>query len=212
MEEEMMGQQAQPPVDAQNNNVDSRYGFQKYTIRRKVFTFLGAKFHIYGPDGQLVFFSKQKAFKLKEDIRLYSDESMQTEVLSIQARQIMDFSVAYDIFDPIQGVKVGALKRKGWSSMIQDSWIIMDGNDQEIGKISEDSTLLALLRRFVVNLIPQSFIGEARGQQVFRFSQRFNPFVLKIDLDFSTDTTNLLDRRIGIAAATLLCAIESRQN
>lgn len=192
--------------------MDSRYGFQKYTIRKKVFTLFSAKFHVYGPSGELVFFSKQKAFKIREDIRIYSDESMQTEVLTIKARQIIDFSAAYDIFDTAEGVKIGALKRKGWNSIIQDKWIIMDTNDQEIGSISEDNVTLALVRRYLSNLVPQSFDGEVRGAPVFVFKQRFNPFIAKIDLDFTSDTSNILDRRVGIAAAVLLAAVEGRQS
>jgi hypothetical protein len=46
---------------------------------------------------------------------------------------------------------------------------------------------------------------------VLCFRQRFNPFIAKIDLDFSMDTQGRLDRRLGIAAAVLLCAIEGRQ-
>ena len=80
----------------------------QYTIRRKVFTLLGAKFHVYNSSGELIGFSKQKAFKLKEDIRFYSDESMATEVLSINARSIVDFSAAYDVNDSKTGQKIGA--------------------------------------------------------------------------------------------------------
>jgi hypothetical protein len=39
----------------------------QFTIRRKVLTLLGAKFHIYNAQGDLIGFSRQKAFKLKED-------------------------------------------------------------------------------------------------------------------------------------------------
>ena len=41
-----------------------------YMIRRKVFRIFGGAFHIYDPAGQVVGYSKQKAFKLREDIRL----------------------------------------------------------------------------------------------------------------------------------------------
>ena len=44
-------------------------------------------------------FSEQKMFRLREDIRVYSDESKSQEVLSIKARQILDFSAAYDVVD-----------------------------------------------------------------------------------------------------------------
>ena len=34
---------------------------------------------------------------------------------------------------------------------------------------------------------------------------------MKIELDFSMDEKGLLDRRLGIAAAVLMCAIEQKQ-
>ena len=49
-------------------------GFDFY-IRRKVLKIFGGSFHVYDARDNLVFFSSQKAFKLKEDIRVFSDES-----------------------------------------------------------------------------------------------------------------------------------------
>jgi hypothetical protein len=71
--------------------------------------------------------------------------------------------------------------------------------------------LLALIRRQVTNLVPQRFHGTVHGMPAFRFHQHFNPIVLKMDLDFSEDTEGKLDRRLGIAAAVLLCSIEGRE-
>ena len=68
------------------------------------------------------------------------------------------------------------------------------------------------IRRFLTNLIPQKYHGEMNGQQVCVFKQDINPFVLKLHLDFSMDQNRMLDRRLGIAAAVLLCVIEGRQN
>lgn len=183
-----------------------------YMVRRKVLKLFGAAFHIYDPKGDVAFYSKMKAFKLKEDIRLYTGEDMQTEVLSIAARAIIDFSAAYDVVDPQTGEKVGALRRKGMKSILKDEWIIMDASDQQIGLIKEDSALLATVRRFLTNLVPQTYFGEIGANRVCMFKQHFNPFVLKVDLDFSMDSGRLLDRRLGIAAAVLLCAIEGRQD
>jgi len=183
-----------------------------YLVRRKAFKLFGAAFHIYDPSGRVVFYSKQKAFKLKEDIRVYTGEDMRTEVLTILARQIIDFSAAYDIFDPGNNSKVGALRRKGMKSFFKDEWIIMDAEDREIGLIKEDSVALALIRRFLTNLIPQKFHGVVNGNQVCLFKQNFNPFIMKINLDFSMDVGRLLDRRLGIAGAILLCALEGKQH
>lgn len=188
------------------------YSYKQYLVRRKFFTLFGAKFHIFDPDGQLIFYSLMKAFKLREDIRLYKDESMSQELLYIQARQIIDFSSAYDVIDSQTKQKVGALKRKGWKSIFKDEWIIMDPQDVEIGLIKEDSGLLSFLRRSVTNLIPQKFFVQISGNIIGTYKQNFNPFVLKLTADFSKDEKNLFDHRLGIAAAILLCAIEGRQN
>jgi len=183
-----------------------------YTLQKKVFKILGASFKIFDENENLCFFVNQKAFKLREDIRIYHDEAKTQEVLLIKARNIVDFSAVYDIFDSQTNEHIGALKRKGFKSMIKDEWIIMDSIDQEMGLIKEDSMALALLRRFITALIPQTFVGFLGETRVFAFKQRFNPFILKIDLDFSDDSMHLLDRRIGICAAVLLGAIEGRQD
>ncbi len=186
-----------------------RFAHSRYLVRKKVLKLVGGAFHIYDPMGELAFYSRMKAFKLKEDIRIYTGEEMETELLTIKARQILDFSAAYDVVDSTTGEKVGSLKRKGFKSLMRDEWIFMDADDREIGTIREDS--LFLIRRMLSKLIPQKYYGEIGDAPVCTFKQNFNPFVLKITLDFSEDTEGLLDRRLGIAAAVLLCAIEGRQ-
>lgn len=188
-----------------------RFEHSTYLVRRKILKLFGAAFHIYDPDGNVAFYSKLKAFKMKEDIRVYTGEDMQEEVLVIQARKILDISAAYDVVDPTTNEKVGVLKRKGIKSIMKDEWIFMDANDQEIGLIKEDSTFFALFRRFISSIIPQTYHGYIGNNLVCTFKQNFNPFVMKINLDFSPDTNNLLDRRLGIAAAVLLTAIEGKQ-
>jgi uncharacterized protein YxjI len=186
-----------------------------YLIRRKVFKLLGGAFHIYDPANQLVGFSKMKAFKLKEDIRLYTDESLSREIIRIQARSIIDFGAAYDVVDAQTNMKLGAFKRKGFASMIRDSWILMDEQDREIGSIKEDSTALALLRRFVdfvTWFLPQTYQAECVGQNVCLFKQNVNPFVQKITVNFEPAIDQILDRRMMIAAGLLLLAVEGRQD
>lgn len=183
-----------------------------YLARRKVFSFLGQKFHLYAPDGSVAAFVKQQAFRLKEDIRVFSDESMTQQLLAIRARQILDFSAAYDVFDTRTNEKVGALRRKGFKSLLKDEWTVMDANDAEIGILTEDSAGMAALRRLLSNLIPQNFDLLVGGQRVADFRQRFNPFIFKMDVDFTDDPNgDRLDRRLGIASVILLLAVEGRQ-
>src|SRR3972149_10699607 len=127
-----------------------------YLLKRQAIALTG-KFRFYDPMGNLVMFSEQKMFKLREDIRVYSDENKTQEVLMIKARQIMDYSAAYDVVDSATGQKVGALRRKGLASILRDEWEILDVGDNVVGKLFEDSMGLALLRRFLSGLIPQNY-------------------------------------------------------
>jgi uncharacterized protein YxjI len=192
--------------------LNNQFNQQNYLVRKKILTLAGAKFHIYDSYGQVILFSKMKAFKLREDIRLYSEENMQEELVTIHARNIIDISATYDVMDAKTGERLGVLKRKGLKSIFKDEWLILDINDNQIGIIKEDSIGLALLRRFLTNLVPQKYDVEVNGFKVAVFKQKFNPFVFKLNLDFSQDTGNILDKRLGIAAGVLLCAIEGRQN
>ncbi|MDQ3012102.1 MAG: hypothetical protein M3X11_15515 [Acidobacteriota bacterium] len=192
--------------------ISDRFLHSTYLIRKRVLSVVGGKFEIFDPAGNVVLFSKMKAFKLKEDIRLYTGEEMRTELLSIQARSVLDFSASYDVVDSQTGEKVGALRRKGWKSMFRDEWLILDAWDNEVGRIQEESAFLAIIRRFLTNLVPQNLDVEMGGELVAEFKQNFNPFVTKMTLDFSLDPQRRLDRRLGIAAGVLLCAIEGKQD
>lgn len=182
----------------------------EYTIRRKILTLFGAKFHIYNSSGQVIGFSQQKAFKLREDIRIFTDETMHDERVAIHARQIIDFSAAYDVLDSKAGAKVGALKRKGWSSILRDSWIVMDENDVEIGTIEEDSLLMAMLRRVLGGIIPQDFhLRDSSQTELARFQTHFNPFVHRMTVTIQEHCE--LNPLLVLAAGVLLVAVEGRQ-
>ncbi len=191
--------------------MNSIFQYSNYVLHRQAIALTG-KFRFYDPMGNLVMFSEQRMFKLREDIRVYADESKTREVLSIKARQIIDFSAAYDVVDTEFNQKVGALRRKGWNSLLRDEWEVLDANDNLIGSLFEDSMGLALLRRFLLGAwLPQNYditLGETR---VADLRQNFNLFRYELNLDFSMDPTQRLDRRLGIAAGILLAVVEGKQ-
>jgi uncharacterized protein YxjI len=188
------------------------FQFPTYLLKRQAIALAG-KFRFYDPAGGLVMYSEQKMFRLREDIRVYDGEDKAREVLSIKARQIMDFSASYDVVDTEMNQKVGVLRRKGLRSILRDEWEVLDANDQVIGQLFEDSIPLALLRRLVLgSWLPQNYdmtVGETR---VADLKQNFNLFRYELNLDFSMDTTHRLDRRVGIAAGILLAAVEGKQD
>lgn len=187
------------------------FKYNRYLLHRQVLALTG-RFRIYNPNGELVLFSQQKMFKLKEDIRVYTDNNMSEELMYIKARQIIDFSAAYDVIDSQSGEKIGAWRRKGLRSMIRDEWEMLDPGDTLTGILFEDNLTQALLRRFLLgSLLPQNY-DIVMEQRVADLRQRFNPFRYELNLDFSMDLTPRLDRRMGIAAAILLATIEGRQD
>ncbi|TGL86502.1 hypothetical protein EHQ68_14395 [Leptospira congkakensis] len=189
-----------------------QYTFNKYFAKKSFLKIFGGEIRIFDESkNKLLFFVKQKAFKLKEDITVYADETKTKELLKIKARSVIDFSATYDVVDVSSNEAIGSLRRKGFKSILKDSWEILDTKDQVVGSIDEDSMFKAILRRFLTNLIPQSFFITLNKNQVGVLKQTFNPFVPQFNIDFSADNTNALDRRMGIAIVILLQIIEGRQ-
>ncbi len=188
----------------------TKFTYKKYLLKRQIFALTG-KVRVYSPSGMLMLYSEQKMFKLREDIRIFDDETKTREVLWIQARQIIDFAAAYDVTDQTTGQKVGALRRKGWRSMLRDAWEVLDPVDQVIGTIQEDSPMKALLRRaFLGSLLPQIYEVLIGDLVVATFQQRFHLFRYEMEIAFPSHE-QALDPRLGLAAAVLLAIVEGKQ-
>ncbi len=186
-----------------------RFSETEYVIRKKIFSFPGSKFHIYDPQEKLVAFSYMKAFKLKEDIRIFTGEDRQQELFRIKARNIIDISATYDVINSATEETLGAWRRRGIKSVLRDEWRLIDSSEADSGVLKEDSMTLALVRRLLCNLIPQHYDLTINGEKAAEFTQNFNPFVMKIKLKvFRPD---LVDARTLLAGALLLCAIEGKQ-
>ncbi len=182
----------------------------EYMIRKKVFTLFSPKFHIYNAQGDLIGFCKQKAFKLKEDIRIFSDETMTEERLRIAARSIIDFSAAYDVTESKTQRPLGALRRKGLKSILRDEWTVLDENENEIGTIKEDRMLMATMRRLFSNLVPQKYhLSGEGGRELAFFRSHFNPFIRRMTVTVYPDSP--INPLLILAAGILLVAIEGRQ-
>lgn len=181
----------------------------RYLVRKKIFNWLGEEFEVFDGNNKVVLFGKQKAFKLKEELHIFTDSSKKEEVMSIQARRIIDFSAVYDVVDTKTGKKLGAIQRKGFQSILKDEWHILNDKDEKVGAILEDNMTMALLRRFLINLIPQNFSIMIGEKEVCEFKQHFNPFIYKLDVIFKDDS---VDKRLILAGAILLSLIEGRQD
>ena len=196
-------------------------------FRRKFFKIFGAEIEIRDAEQHnLVGFIKMKAWKLREDIRIYTDKSRSTELLAITARQIIDFGATYDVTDSTSGEPIMSIRRKGLrSTFVRDHWDLNTPQGNPAGVLQETSSGLALARRYlgiipfvgelidlVFAFIPQTYqLRDTAGNNLVMITHRKNPLVVKMLVEFH-GTSQQLDARAGVAVAALLSVIDAAKN
>ena len=182
----------------------------QYMIREKFWKIFGNKFWFEDVNEKRYGFCEQKRFKLKEDIRIYVDESKSQEWLKIKQKQIVDAWGGYDIMDSQTGEHIGTVRRKFWASVLRTRWHLLDAAGNEVGMLIEDSMGYALVRRiFLGRLLPKKFHIEIGGGGEFvTMRQMFNPFIKKLVVNIPP--SHPLDRRFIAGLAIVIAAIDGR--
>ncbi|MGI8427073.1 MAG: hypothetical protein ACR2FO_07475 [Actinomycetota bacterium] len=165
-------------------------------------------------------FVKQKAFKFKEDIRFYADASRSVELMRIKARQRFDPRASYDVTDA-EGQKIGAIQKVFGSSLLRSTYRLTGADDQELAIVKEASLAVALVRRavgFVPYLenvanwlpIPYHFVFERDGAEIGSHRRQLFKFNDTYTIDLSADTERTVDRRLALAIAVGMDALQAR--
>ncbi|HEY0006011.1 MAG TPA: hypothetical protein VGB17_14615 [Pyrinomonadaceae bacterium] len=87
---------------------------------------LARQLSVVDAGGNLVFYVKQKVFKLKESITIFSDAEQTMPLYTISADRVLDFSARYH-FAAHNGANLGSVKRQGMKSLWRARYDIMDG-------------------------------------------------------------------------------------
>ena len=182
----------------------------RFTALQKIFSFT-PQFRFCDAQGKTLAYLRKKVFSWKDQIRVFTDETLSLELLTINARKIIDWGSAFEVTDSLNHQRVGVLKRRGWRSFVRSEWLIFDAQEQQVGRIVEQSAFKAVMRRLLGDLLPQSYSFEIQGQQVGTARQRLNFLMPRMEADFSGDSGRLLDRRLATAAVVLIMSIEGRQ-
>ena len=176
-----------------------------------------------GPDdksaGEPVCFVEQKRMKLKEDLRAFTDDSKTAEVFRIKANQVWDPRATYDVTDA-SGQQVGKLGKVFGESLLRSTWRIYDAEGSEVAWARERSLFVALFRR-LVGLVP--FIGEFLellpipyhfdyyiGKERIGGLERILGVRDRYRLDVSGDADRVVDRRVVLALAVGMDALQAR--
>ncbi|AFY45428.1 hypothetical protein [Nostoc sp. PCC 7107] len=88
---------------------------------------LAPQISIVNAEGNLVFYVKQKLFKLKEAITIFANAEQTNPIYYIKADRIIDFSARYEFADT-NGTYIGAVKRRGLKSLWRARYDIFDGD------------------------------------------------------------------------------------
>jgi uncharacterized protein YxjI len=163
-------------------------------------------------------FVEQKRFTFKEDIRFYTDESKTTELMRIKARQRFDPRATYDVTGA-DGNKIGEIKKVFGASLLRSTYEI----DWPGGAVTaqEKNVIVALFRRLVGFIpylgdfadwlpIPYHFDFVRDGEVIGTHSRRIGKFRDTYDIDMTGDSERRLDRRLVLAIAVGMDALQAR--
>lgn len=189
---------------------------EQYTIRRKVLKLFGAAFHVYDENGSMIGYCKQKAFKLREDIKLYTGEDMGDMLLSLNTQQIIDFGATYSVTLP-DGTSLGSLRRKGAkSTFLRDEWLVFDPDGVQVATVRETGSIAPIARRYIdyaTILLPQRYevTRTSDNKLIAHLRQHFNPFIYRLGVAI-LDEDDHIDDLLVLGASCLIAAIEGRQD
>jgi uncharacterized protein YxjI len=165
-------------------------------------------------------FVEQKRFKFKEDIGFFTDESKTVELMRLKARQRFDPVARYDVTAP-GGERIGQIQKQFGSSLLRSTYTLYDAAGDETAIAREKSLAVALFRRlagflpYVGNFadwlpIPYHFVI-SRGDEVLGAqSRRHWRLRDTYDIDLEADSARTLDRRLVLALAVGLDALQAR--
>lgn len=202
-------QQYKPPQPGAYQTAQGGIWFQNYyRIRKKVLT-IWNKYWIEDYNRNILGFSKQKMFKLKEDIRIYTDEKMTQELFRIQQQEILDIWGTFAIVDSASNTTLGFIKRKAlMSTFAWDEWDVLDAYKRPIGGIHE-SEGRGLARKFVPGgkLIPEKMTLKLNNAPVAEINQQFKIIGDIWELKCVT-VPGWFDRRVLLGGLLLMGMIE----
>lgn len=144
-------------------------------------------------NGATIAYVKQKMFKLKEAISVFSNET-KTEVLyTIAADRVIDFNASY-AFKNNSGVELGKVGRKGRKSLLKAHYNIFDKNNQQEYTITEENPwakvgdallgevpLLGMFTGYLFN--PKYVVKDSKDEIIVRLSKEPSFFGRRFKLE-----------------------------
>lgn len=119
-------------------------------IRMKLLT-IAPQFYMEYPSGKTAAYLKQRAFKLKEDIKVFEDDSQKRLLHSIKADRILDFGATYHFHSAQQGI-MGYTKQHGIKSMWRTHFDI-GSDDGILYSIQQENPIIEVVES-LLSMVP----------------------------------------------------------
>jgi uncharacterized protein YxjI len=153
---------------------------------------IGNQISVEDHSGSVVYFARQKAFKLKEAVTVFADEAETRPVFTIAADRVLDISARYTIA-AAGGGEAAVLQREGMKSIWRTSYTIDAGANGKF-TIREENPwskladglfgsipLVGMLSGYVFH--PSYLIAAAGGAPVLRIAKKPALFEGRFEID-----------------------------
>jgi hypothetical protein len=105
-----------PALPASDDISRQLHGIQyPLTLSFKVLA-LASQATITDATGRVILYTKQKLFKFREHVEIWTDSSQSTRLAEIKANKMIDWSARYHATDAAGG-EIGSVGRRGWRSI-----------------------------------------------------------------------------------------------
>jgi hypothetical protein len=182
---------------------------------------LAPQIFVRDPQNNVVFYVKQKLFKLKEKITVFGDEAQQTPRFYIQADRIIDFSARYNFTD-LNGNQLGSVKRKGWKSFWKAHYdIFAPHSDQPIMTIQEENPwvkvfdtlfaeipIIGMFTGYVFN--PKYLVSRTDGRIVMHL-QKEPAFLSRIFTIKQVDSLSDVEEKTALLSLLMMILLERQR-
>lgn len=155
---------------------------------------LSPQIYIQDATGQSVCYVKQKLFRLKEKVEVFSDDTQQHLISTISADRIIDWSARYTFRDAA-GNELGAVGRRGMRSLWSAHYdIFSPGSTTPAFSIREENPMAKLFDTFlseipIVGMLtgyffhPRFLTSRTDGTPIMRLTKQSAFFEGKFQLD-----------------------------
>jgi len=176
---------------------------------------LSPQISVTDANGELLFYVKQKLFKLKEAVTVFGDREQTQPLYTIEADRVIDFSARYHFRDQNKS-DLGSIKRQGRKSLWKAHYDIYD-QEQIVANIQEENAwvkvgdallsevpILGMLAGYFFN--PTYLVSRPDGTVIVKIKKQPSFFESSFTIEEAVDIDEAAELRtiLSILMMTLL--------